>query len=235
MLFQCFATIMMHGDVDLCSSQLLQRLATSLLPTACRKTNGRPLLRSCLCSTRRRLSGEPFKYASLTSILASSSSSLPSIPPSLAFFPDEPRLFFFFFSTRAFADAVSRYSFGSLPLLELAPLPEFWRRSKIRTTKSQRVTSAGLLVRAGNTPTPTPRAAKLSDSAVSLRLRIREEIQAGWGKAAIRNLKGAVGNKSRTDPGWARPDHTAWQRHECEPPSRVFTWKICSKQTVESR
>lgn len=70
----------------------LQHLATSLLPTACSKTNRRPLLWSCLCSTWRRLSGQPFKYASLTSIFASSSSSLPSIPPSLAFFPDKLRL-----------------------------------------------------------------------------------------------------------------------------------------------
>lgn len=65
-----------------------EALHHQLLPKASSKTNQWPLLRSSLCSTQRQLSGEPFKYSFLTSIIVSSSRSLPSIPLWLAFFSD---------------------------------------------------------------------------------------------------------------------------------------------------
>lgn len=105
------------------------------------------------------------------------------------FFFKREELFFF---TWAFADVVSSYSFGSLPLLELAPLPESWRRAEILTTGAsvwhQRASSErGTLPRCS---TLTLRAAKLSDSTVSARLHIREKKNTNWmGKAAIRILK----------------------------------------------
>lgn len=88
------------------------------------------------------------------------------------------------FFTRAFADAVSSYSFGSLPLLELAPQPEYWPRSKILNTGAS-VWHQRALCERGTLPrcsTLTLRAAELSDSTVSVRLHIRDKIQTEMGR-----------------------------------------------------
>lgn len=206
----------MHHDIDLIAGAAvgLRRFATSsYLKRAVKQING--LYYGVHCAPHRDNSAVSlFKYSFLTSVIVSSSSSLPSIPPRLVFFSDESDspgpwlftsamsvsalsryycfsflifcLFFFFFLetvfffTRAFADAVSRYSYGSLPLLELAPLPDFWRWSKILTTRAsmwhQRASCKQRTLPWCSTL--TPRAAKLSDWTVSE----KKKIQAGWGK-----------------------------------------------------
>lgn len=191
MPFQCFAAIMMHGDVDLCSSQPPPPDCSVLPPAS--YLHRWPFATELLVLHTE----EPFKYTSL-----SSPPRLAPFPPSLrhlpSFLTSSGSSGPWFFTSAMSVSALSRYNCFSFlnfffffletvfffffflqgPLLMQFPVIllalslylNFWRRSKIRTTKSQRVTSAGLLVRAGNTPTPTPQAAKLSDSAVSLKI-----------------------------------------------------------------
>ena len=81
----------MHHDIDLIAGAAvgLRRFATSsYLKRAVKQING--LYYGVHCAPHRDNSAVSlFKYSFLTSVIVSSSSSLPSIPPRLVFFSDE--------------------------------------------------------------------------------------------------------------------------------------------------